>query len=242
MPATDRLGEHVAKTGNRIVRPRDLDYRDPTLVLRLLEDRKAIFRLAHGYYLVPPDTHRGVRRWRVAIESLALGVAVADYGRDKVALMGVSAARLRGIPPRPVSSAVVAIPKTYRPRLRTELGEIHFVHRDLRKLDLERADTDVVASWATTPEQTILDVARRPGLGGISPSTASEIITSLAVEADWEILARVAREQRRLGALARASWIAAAVREVDHVRVARTPSLGLRPVRHVDPARFGIVD
>ncbi len=240
MPATDRLTAYVAKSGNRVMRPRDLDYQDATLVLRLLLQRDAVYRLAQGYYLVPPDSHRGVRSWRPSIEAVALGIAVADYSRDEVALMGVSAARLRGVPARAVATGIIAIPKSHRPKLMTAFGEIHFVSRKAQRLDLERAHTDVVEGWATTPEQTILDVARRPTMGDISPTTASEIVTELALQADWELVKQLAHQQRARPALARASWLAAAVTQVEPIRGRSTPSLGMKPIGPVDAKHFGI--
>ena len=242
MPTLDRLGLHVARTENRVVRPRDLEYQDATLALRRLVERGALRRFAHGYYLVPPDTHRGVRPWNPQIEAVALGIAVADYGRDAVALMGISAARLRGAPPRALATAVVAIPKSNRPDLHTELGTICFVSRDTNRLDLERARTEVVEGWTTTPEQTVLDLAARPSLGGVSPATASEVITQLAAECDWQLVVRLGTGQRRTAALARASWLASAVREVEGAPARRpVPSLGLRSLGTVGPSGFGVV-
>lgn len=194
----------MSKSGNRVLRPRDLDYEDATLALRSLQDREAIVRIAHGYYLLPPDIHRATRQWRPPVEALALGIAVADYGRDEVALMGVSAARLRGTLPRAVAVGIVAIPKSFRPRLWTPYGEVHFVSREVGRLDLEKAQTDVVNGWATTPEQTLLDIARRPTLGGISQSTAGEVMKTLARQVDWDLVQQLAQQQRGAAALRRA--------------------------------------
>lgn len=60
----------------------------------------ALDRLATGYYAVVPDDRAG-HDWRPELEAAALGIAAADEGVDTVALMGLSAARVRGaIPPK----------------------------------------------------------------------------------------------------------------------------------------------
>lgn len=190
-----------------------------------------------------PESARG-REWKVPAEAVALGIAVADYGVDGAAVMSISAARLLGAIPRALASAVVAVPKQ-RPALDTTQGRIRFVRRRVGALDRVRVRTAVVQGWGTSQEQTVLDLADRPRLGDVAPLTVSEAITNLAPRCDWELIGRLAQEQRKTAALARASWLAQAVVDVPPPqRPSRrpVPAEGLRPLHDgVDPGPFGIV-
>jgi predicted transcriptional regulator of viral defense system len=173
-----------------------------------------------------------------------LAQRVADA--DRVALVGVSAARLHGALPRALATAVVAVGEQRR-ALETEWGDIVFVTRDVGVLDVQRADTDLTMGWVTTIEQTLLDIADRPTLGGIDPPAASDVLAALAPRAEWGVVADLARRQRRRAAYARARWVADGVIDADapmpdvpshHDRYA--DPLGLRPVAKTDPAPFGV--
>src|SRR5438874_12539652 len=98
-------GARLTRTENRILRPRDFDdvYANPGGEFGRLARTGVLDRLAHGYYLLVPEEHRGAF-WRPEVEGVALGVTVADYGRDAVALMGPSAARLLGAIPRALAT------------------------------------------------------------------------------------------------------------------------------------------
>lgn len=233
----------LLRRANRIVRPRDAEYVDPWAEFRRLEDRGVLQRVARGYYVLPPDRVRGGDIWHVPVEAVGLGIAVADYGVDEAATMGISAARLLGAVPRALASAVVAVPKQ-RPLLETERGRIHFVRRRVEVLDRVRVRTEIVQGWSTSPEQTVIDLADRPALGGVTPTTVSEAITNLASMCDWELVVQLAEDQRKSGALTRASWLAAAVIDVPIPRRAsrrKVPSEGLSPLgAEVDPDAFGI--
>lgn len=231
----------LARLDNRIVRPRDAEYVDPWAEFRRLVNRGVLQKVATGYYLLPPDDARARGSWRPSVEAVALGIAVADYGVDAVALMGISAARIHAAIPRALAGAVVAVPKQ-RPRLQTEHGVVRFVVRRTPTLDRVRTRTEVVQGWATSPEQTLLDLADRPELGGATTVTVSEAITNLAAEVDWSQIEGLAREQRKQAALARARWLGAAVTAVPGGRKPnrRVPSKGLRPSGIVDPTLFGI--
>lgn len=215
---------YLAATGNRVIRPRDLDHVNPRDTLRKLARSGAVQHLASGYYLIVPDVYRGGVEWRPSPEGIALGIAVADYGRRDPALIGCSAARLHGAIPRALATGVVAIP-TSRPKLSVLRGAIWFVNRRV-ELDRVRMRTDVVEGWVTSPEQTVLDLADRPTLSGITPTTTTEAITFLSSRCDWHLVEQLARAQRRPGALARARWLASAVVDV--------PPTGYRPRTFVD--------
>jgi hypothetical protein len=194
----------LAKRPNKVLRPRDAAdvYAHPRGEFERLLEQAVLRRISTGYYAMAPMERLGDRRWRPDLAAAALGVAQADYGRDVTALMGVTAARRHGALPRAIGTAVVAVPKQ-RPPLHTDLGEIVFVKRDVLRLDLERVETELTAGWVTTPEQTALDIAARPRLGGMDESDAQSILRALARTIDWTLAEELARDQHRPGALAR---------------------------------------
>ena len=117
--------------------------------------------------------------------------------------MGVSAARSHGAIPRDIATAVATVPMQ-RPILETSVGRVVFVKRDAAKLDLERVDTELLSGWMTTIEQTLLDLAARPGLGGLPDADLTATIRALAVRTDWDLVERLAAEQHKPAALKRA--------------------------------------
>lgn len=196
----------LARRSNRVLRPRDAAgvYVQPAGELRRLANRGAARRLATGYYALVPQHRVSDPRWRPDPAAAALGIAQADYGREAVALMGTSAARHHGGIPRAIAVAVVAVPKQ-RPALQTEAGRVIFVERDTSRLDLERIETELTSGWVTTVEQTVLDLANRPTLGGLTERSAREAVRLLAPRTGWPALERLADAQHRPGALRRAS-------------------------------------
>jgi predicted transcriptional regulator of viral defense system len=185
----------LARADNQIVRPRDLadTYRNPHAELGRMTERGLVRRIAHGYYAVVPEAERG-GYWHPPIEAVALGIAAADFGRDEAALMGITAARALGAVPRALNTAVVAVPRQ-RPALETESGRVHFVKRAIATLQLQRTETPLVAGYATTPEQTVLDLAARPTLGGITEITAHEAIRALWPRCDRDVVEELAHQQ-----------------------------------------------
>ena len=212
-----------------VVRTRDFAERwaHPHKELRRLAAAGAVRPLAHGYWLVPPADRLTDPAWRPEIEALALALAVADYGPDATALMGVSAARHHGALPRAVASAVVAAPRQ-RPPVATPFGTVTFVKRDTARLDVEPADTALVTGAVTTVEQTLLDLADRPALGGLPAGEVGEAITALALRAGWEEALTRARDQHLHTGYVRARWLAA--------RVLDSPPPPWPPRRPVDGA------
>lgn len=192
--------------GNRVVRPADFAdvYANPWDELARMTRQGVLERLAHGYYLVVPDDRRGTE-WRPGIEAVALGLAVADYGRDATTLMGAAAGRLLRAIPRALRTATVAV-AARRPPVTTSVGEVQFVTRRVADLDRQRATTEVTVGWTTTEEQTALDLADRPTLGGITPETAAEAIRVLAPRLDLGLVRELAARQRKRGALRRLYW------------------------------------
>jgi hypothetical protein len=160
-------------------------------------------RVAGGYYVLVPDRNLGDPAWRPDLHALGLGVAQADYGQDGAALMGPGAARQFGAIPREIAVTVIAVPKQ-RPALTTEFGRIIFVRRDVSTLDLERINTEITHGWVTTAEQTILDLAARPTLGGLPAGAIDEALHALWLRADEALLEELAAGQRKRAALERA--------------------------------------
>lgn len=198
--------KELAKRSNRVLRPRDAEkvYAHPRGEFARLSRSGVMKRLRTGYYALVPAARLGDQRWQPSLEAAALGIAQADYGPSAVALMGVSAARHHGALPRALALAAVAVPKQ-RPSLETAVGRVVFVKRNIERIDVERIDTDLTSGWVTTVEQTLLDIAARPKLGGLPPADVTDVVRALSRRADWDLLARLAHEQRRSGALQRAS-------------------------------------
>ncbi len=199
----------LARRANKVLRPRDIGtvYAYPRAELARLARSGVVHRLAAGYYAVVPQERLGDLRWRPELDAAALGLAQTDYGVNAVALMGVSAARYHGAIPRALAVAVVAVPKQ-RPALTSHAGQIIFVKRDIAPLDIEHVTTQLASGWVTTIEQTVLDLAARPRLGGLNRQDAAETIRELAARADWALVDRLAAAQHKPAALRAAMTIA----------------------------------
>ncbi|WP_367269422.1 type IV toxin-antitoxin system AbiEi family antitoxin [Rhodococcus rhodochrous] len=152
------------------------------------------------------------RHWLPGLEAAAAGIASTIYGADHIALMGVSAARILRAIPRALATAVVAVPRAHRPiKLADRDATVRFVQRDTDALDLERIETSLGAALVTSPEQTVLDLARRPLLGNAEHEVPAAI-THLYRRCDPERLEQLAEAQRLVSALRRAEKWAGAQR------------------------------
>lgn len=195
----------LARTAFGVLRPTDATdiFAHPSPEFHRLTERGVLHRLATGYYAVVPAAARG-DRWLPGLESAAYGIAAADYGADVVVPMGLSAARLHGALPRAVTVAVVAVPKQ-RPILTMadRDAQVVFVRRDTHRLDAERVTTDLGTALVTGVEQTVLDLAHRPTLGGISKE-ARFAVAALWPRCSPRTIEKLAREQRLRAALDRA--------------------------------------
>ncbi|PRC50408.1 hypothetical protein C6A85_69580, partial [Mycobacterium sp. ITM-2017-0098] len=97
---------------------------------------------ADGYYAVVPQEMWG-RPWMPNLESAAAGIATAIYGFDNVVVMGVSAARLHGVMPRALATAIVAVPRQHRPiELSDRTAIVRLIQRETASLDAERIRTE----------------------------------------------------------------------------------------------------
>lgn len=183
-------------------------YAQPRGEVRRLERRGALHRLAHGYYVVVPQEHVGTD-WRPALETAAAGIATADFGPGAAILMGVSAARMHGAIPRAIANAVVAVPAQRNMIMLADRdAKVRFVKRDTARLDAERMTTELGPTLVTTPEQTVLDLARRPGLGDAEDEVRNAV-RILLTRADPALLEKLAKAQRAQASLRRAQgWSA----------------------------------
>jgi hypothetical protein len=233
---TLRGAARFARAENRVVRPRDFrgDYAEPWAEFNRLARRGVLQKVAHGYYVVVPEEHRG-EHWRPELEAVALGMGIADYGRDRVALVGPSAARLLGAIPRALGTATIAVPRQ-RPALTTPLGRVQFVTRNIAQLDTQRAATELVVGWVTTPEQTALDLSDRPTLGNVTSATAGEAIRALAERCDPHLVEELSRRQRKVSAWQRYAWLSGLPVERPRRKV---PTRGLRG--EGDPDAYGLI-
>lgn len=205
MPHTPaRLPPELLRRPTRVLRPRDgADaYAHPRPEFARLARAGALHRLAIGYYAVVPDDRIG-EPWLPALEAAALGIAVADEGLSGVALMGLSAARVHGAIPRALGVAVVAASR-HRPllRLADRDASVIFARRSVPDLDVQRYSSELGNGWVTTIEQTVLDLAARPDLGGLADE-ATAAARALLDRADAAILDDLASMQRRKATLRR---------------------------------------
>jgi predicted transcriptional regulator of viral defense system len=182
-------------------------YAQPRAEVRRLEQRGALHRLAHGYYVVVPQEHLG-HAWMPALEAAAAGIATADFGPGTAVLMGVSAARLYGALPRAIGTAVVAVPAQRNAiMLADRPATVRFVKRDTARLDAEQITTELGPTLVTTPEQTVLDLAHRPDLGAAADQV-SDAVQVLLARADPDLLEELAAAQRLGASLRRArNWV-----------------------------------
>ena len=223
---------------NRLVRPVDhrTTFADPAHALSYYASTGVLSKVAHGYYLVVPEEQRG-GSWKPELEAVALGMAVTVFGVDGAALTGVSAARALGAIPRALAAATVAVSRQ-RHTVMTSLGEVRFQKREVQKLDLQRAVTEIVTGWTTTPEQTVLDLAHKPNGGIVTVATVGEAIRALLPRCDLDLVGQLAVRQRRAVAWQRLAWLAGRPVPATGRRGVSTGGLTGGPG---DPAEYGLV-
>jgi predicted transcriptional regulator of viral defense system len=193
-----------------VIRPQDATavYRHPRPEIARLTQRGLLHRLAAGYYAIVPRQRVG-DDWLPELEAAAAGIGTARYGWDSVVLMGISAARLHGAIPRALGVAVVAAPtQAAEIELVDRDARVIFVQRDTGRLDAERMMTELGPALVTGPEQTVLDLAHRPDLGGVS-AESREAVQALLPRCDPDLLEQLAAAQRLRAPLRRArEWAA----------------------------------
>lgn len=193
----------IARAPMRTVRAAYLArfYAYPGAQLAILERRGVVRRLAHGFYCAVPAEHVG-GAWRPTIEATAAAVATALYGDRVPVLTGLTAARVHRALPRAIGTGYVAVPTQRRPlRSADRDGEIRFVMRAVGELDAVAVATDLGQALATTPEQTVLDLARLDPRG--ESLDAREAIDVLWPLCDPTRLGEIAARQRMKATYAR---------------------------------------
>ncbi|WP_332664027.1 type IV toxin-antitoxin system AbiEi family antitoxin domain-containing protein [Aeromicrobium sp.] len=193
----------ITRAPLRTVRPADLTevYAQPGRQLQYLAKQGRVRHLAHGYYCAIPDDQGP--DWEPTVEAAAAGIATAIYGDRAVILMGMTAARVLGGYPRAIGKAVVAVPGQHEPvRLTFRKGVVRFMKRTIDALDARLERTELGPVLTTTPEQTVLDLTKRPGLAG-TPEAAAEAIRNLLPQCDRATLERIADAQKMRATLAR---------------------------------------
>ncbi len=195
--------EELNRRQLRVARPDSFDISRPDTELRRLTDNGSVLQLSKGFYALIPEGRRGPDAgWIPTIEGAALGMAAALYGSDSVALIGPSAARAHRCYPRALGTGYVTAPARLRPR-QSAVGNIRFVTREFNKMDTVRVETDLGPGWATSPEQTALDLCRNRPDWRISESARNEMLQMLAARIDWELIGEIAEQTRGLKTLGR---------------------------------------
>lgn len=193
----------ITRAPLRTVRPAALNevYTQPTTQLQRLAKIGTVLRLAHGFYCaVPDDQGPG---WEPTVEAAAAGIATAVFGERNIVLMGMTAARVLGGYPRAIGTATVAVPAQHDPvRLAFKSGLVRFMKRGTDTLDARLERTELGGVLVTTPEQTVLDLTKRPGLGALAEATA-EAVRNLLPQCDRTTLERIAADQRMRATLDR---------------------------------------
>jgi predicted transcriptional regulator of viral defense system len=187
-----------------VLRPRDARdvYTQPSVQFHRLVGRGILHRVCPGYYAIVPSGRVG-SFWMPDLEVVAAGIGAADFGAERCALMGISAARVHGAMPRATGLATVAGPRRReRVSLVDRPATVRFFLRDINDLDVRSHGIGDASYLVTTPEQTALDIAHSPRLAG-GEDEAAEAIRGLAPMCDLRVLARLAQEQHRAAALRR---------------------------------------
>lgn len=203
MNARGEIARRAARAPLRTIRVETLadTYAYPRPEIRELERRGLLHRLAHGIYCaVPPEADPAT--WRPTLEAATAAVATALYGDRVPVLTGLTAARVHRALPRAIGVGFVAVPTRRRPlRLTDRDGKVRFVMRAVAGLDAVAVATDLGQALATTPEQTVLDLARADPRE--EDLDAQEAIDALWPECDPAVLADIAGRQRMRATLRR---------------------------------------
>jgi predicted transcriptional regulator of viral defense system len=186
----------IAQAPLRTVRARDVTtYAQSHKDLARLEARGLLHRIGDGFYTVVPQDRVG-SSWMPTLEGAAAGIAAAEFGPGRYALMSLTAARLHRAIPRAISTAVVAAPRTRRTlQMVDRRALVRFRARDIAALQVEMMETDLGGCLVTIPEQTVLDLAYRPNIGDLEDE-ATAAIQALLPRCDRDLMAEIAASQR----------------------------------------------
>lgn len=195
--------EQLTRAQLKVARTSTFALERPDIELQRLSEAGAVLALTKGFYALIPEPNRGPgTAWRPTIEGAALGMAASLYSPNEVALVGPSAARAHRCYPRALGTAYVSVPHQRRAR-QTVLGNIRFVERDITKMDTVRIDTDLGPGWATSVEQTALDLSRNRPAWNVTDATRTEMVRLLADRIDWDLIDEIAEATRGVKTLRR---------------------------------------
>lgn len=182
----------------RTVRPVMLEqtYANPRKELSRMQDNGVIVKIAPGTYTAKPDTIPAGIAWRPDLEDAAMAYATAQYGDRVPILYGIGAARFHHAIPRAIGATVIAVPEQHRPVELAGGGRIVFTTTDTDKLAARYERGTLGGYMVTTPEQSLVDLLRRPALGGM-PAAANEAIEALVASVDPELARELARGRTR---------------------------------------------
>jgi hypothetical protein len=158
-------------------------YANPEKELVRWRDTGRLVRIARGTYIAKPDDIAPGRDWQPRLETTALAYATAVYGDRVPVLFGVGAARFHHAIPRAINVTVIAVPTSHREVRLLTGGRVVFTVRDTTTLDARPERTELGPALVTTPEQTLIDLVRWPGLGGM-PDQAEEAARLLRDQTD----------------------------------------------------------
>ena len=181
----------------RTVRPADLvgTFVNPRAVMRDRAAKGEVHKLAYGIYVAVPDDAHDQARWRPGLEAAAAAVGTAVFGDRGAAVMGMAAARLLGAAPRARGHAMVAAPRRHRDVILTDRRDavVRFAQRDLAVIDTQPVATELGVALTTTPEQTLVDLARDRTVVEADWHAA---MLGLGRTADWARVEELAAMQR----------------------------------------------
>jgi hypothetical protein len=203
MSAREDIARLAARAPLRTIRVADLTemYAHPKKEIREFQRSGVLHRLAHGIYCaVPPEADPG--SWRPTLEAATAAVATALFGDRVPVLVGLTAARVHRVLPRAIGAGYVAVPTYRRPAtLADRDARVHFAERDVAVLDAVLVQTDLGQVLATTPEQTVLDLARNDPRG--DDVDARQATDALWPQCDPAVLEEIAGRQRMRATLRR---------------------------------------
>ena len=170
----------IAAAPLRTVRPKLLRdvYANPEKELVRLRRAGRVVRIAPGTYTAKPDTVATETNWRPGFEEAAMAYATAAFGDRIPVLYGIGAARYHHAIPRAIATTVVAVPTSHRPVRMDDGGTLIFTATNVDGLDARYEQGQLGRFLVTTPEQTLLDLLDRPGLGGM-PTEATSAAAAL---------------------------------------------------------------
>ena len=176
-------------------------YAHPRKEIREFQQAGVLHRIARGIYCaVPLDAEPG--SWRPTLEAATAAVATALYGARVPVLTGPTAARAHRALPRAIGSGHVAVPTYRRPMVLADRdATVHFAERGVTALDAVLVQTDLGPALATTPEQTVLDLAKGDPRG--EDLDAQQAIDALWPRCDRATLEQIAGRQRMRATLRR---------------------------------------